>query len=79
MSDQHATRQSRSTAIVSGAVGLVMLGASAVLLREFSETAFGLVAGGLLAIWGLGALGFGLASLLGLVHHPIDRGDRLGC
>ncbi len=60
---------SRPVAIATGVIGLVLLAASAWLLRELSNTVVGLVLGLMLAVWGLGAVGVGLASLLGLVRR----------
>jgi hypothetical protein len=60
---------SRPVAIATGVIGLVLLAASAWLLRELSNTVVGLVLGLMLAVWGLGAVAFGLASLLGLVRR----------
>jgi hypothetical protein len=63
------TQRSRSPAIASGLIGLVLLAASAWLLRELSSSVVGFVVGVLLAVWGLGAFGLGLALLLGLVRR----------
>jgi hypothetical protein len=61
-------KRSRSAALASGAVGAVLLVASAWILRELSASAYGVTVGLLLATWGLGAVAWALALLLGMLR-----------